>query len=55
MYWIETAYGACGGVIVENDIIVGGAPIFKKFFGQPIINLLNWHQVKDFKCCKDHT
>lgn len=54
MYWIRTPW-ACGGVIVKDDIIIGGAPIFKRFFGQPIINLLNWSQVVEFKCMEPHT
>lgn len=54
VYWIDTGW-ACGGVIVENDVIIGGAPIFKRFFGQPIINLLNWGQVKQWKCIQSHT
>lgn len=48
MYWIDTGW-ACGGVIVSDDIIIDCAPIFKKFLNQPIINLLSWSQVKDFK------
>ena len=48
MYWIDTGW-ACGGVIVENDIIVSGAPIFKRFFGQPIDSLLTWPSVKQWK------
>lgn len=54
MYWIDTGW-ACGGVIVEDDIIVGGAPIFRRFFGQPIINLVSWSQVKSFKAIKPQT
>lgn len=54
MYWIDTGW-ACGGVFVKDDIIIGGAPIFKRFFGQPIINLLNWDQVKNWKCIQAHS
>jgi len=50
MYWIDTGF-ACGGVFVKDGIITGGAPIFKRFFGQPIINLLSWKQVKQWKKC----
>lgn len=44
LYWIETAC-ACGGVIVENGIIIDSAPYFKKFINQPITNLLSWRLV----------
>jgi len=53
MYWIDTGW-ACGGVIVKNDIIVHCAPIFKRFKGQPIVNLLNWSQIKQWKCVQPH-
>lgn len=49
MYWIDVGF-ACGGVIVEDDIIIDGAPIFKQFFGQPIINLLMWSKTSQFIC-----
>lgn len=54
MYWIDVGF-ACGGVIVENDIIVDCAPIFRKFKGQPIINLLNWKCVKKYICIETHS
>lgn len=54
MYWIDTGW-AYGGVIVKDDIIVECAPIFKKFKGQPVINLLCWSQVKYFGCIEAHT
>jgi hypothetical protein len=32
-----------GGIeLDENNVIVGGAPIFRRFFGQPAKNLGNW-------------
>jgi hypothetical protein len=48
MYWIKTGW-ACGGVIVKDDVIIDAAPIFKRFIGQPIINILNWKQVNQWK------
>lgn len=48
MYSIDTGW-ACAGVLVKNGIITGGAPIFKKFYGQPIENLLKWKQVKQWQ------
>lgn len=45
LYWIDTGF-ACGGVIVNDGIITSGAPIFKKFFGQPVKNILSWRAVK---------
>jgi len=50
-YWIDTGY-ACGGVIVKDEIIIGGAPIFNRFFGQSIHNLLGWKQTKDWRRLK---
>jgi len=47
MYWIDTGW-ACGGVIVQDGIIVETAPIFKTFIGQPVKNILNWRQVKQW-------
>jgi uracil-DNA glycosylase family 4 len=35
LYQIDTGWG-CGGIFVENGIIVGGAPIFKKLFGETL-------------------
>lgn len=45
IYWIDTGF-ACAGVIVDDDIIVETAPIFRRFLKQPIINLLSWKAVK---------
>ena len=49
LYWIDTGW-ACGGVIVNKNIIVETAPIFSKFMGQSINKLLNWKQVKSYMC-----
>lgn len=54
MYWIDTGW-ACGGVIVCDDIIVESAPIFKRFIGQPVVNILNWNQVKEWKYIATHS
>lgn len=54
MYWIDTGW-ACGGVIVRDDIIIACAPIFKRFIGQPVVNILNWSQVKQWVCLAAHT
>lgn len=45
LYWIETDF-ACGGVIVENGLIVDSAPIFKRFINQHIKALRQWQAVK---------
>lgn len=40
-YWISGKQ-ATGAIIVENSIIVDGAPIFKKFIGQSFWKLAYW-------------
>lgn len=47
MYTIDTGF-ANAGVIVKDGIIIESAPIFKKFMGQPIDNLLRWKAVKSW-------
>ena len=45
VYWIETEF-ACGGVVVENGLIVNAAPIFKRFINQHINALRQWQAIK---------
>jgi hypothetical protein len=36
----------CGGVEVENGIIINACPIAGKFVGQPLGNLTKWCKIK---------
>lgn len=49
-YWIDTKW-ACGLIIVDSrdKIVIGGAPIFKKFIGQNISQLSKHYCVKTLK------
>lgn len=40
-YWILTRTFCCG-VKVHNGKVIDGAPILKRFFGQPFSNLTKW-------------
>lgn len=31
LWWIDTGF-ACGGIILQNDLVVETAPIFRKWF-----------------------
>lgn len=35
LYWCDTGWG-CGGLLVNGQKIVGGAPIFRKLIGSSI-------------------
>ena len=46
-YWMSTAY-ACGLLIVErgrhpHTRIRGGAPIYRRWIGQPLRSFFRWH------------
>lgn len=52
--WIDTGW-ACGGIEVLDGVVVGGAPIFRKFYGQrakdlqkryKVVNLRKWRKRK---------
>lgn len=45
LYWIDTRL-ACGGVMVKNNVIVRGVPIFKKLIGCNILKLAYKYKVK---------
>jgi hypothetical protein len=38
-YWLNTGW-ATGGVIVEDGIIIDGAPIFRKLIGQKLVDVM---------------
>lgn len=41
-YYLSTPKMTISVAVDENDIIKGGAPIIKRFTGQPLDNLLDW-------------
>lgn len=43
-FFIDTRWG-CGGVEAIEGIIVGGAPIFRKFYGQTIDELSKCYKI----------
>lgn len=46
LYWIDTKW-ACGGIEVQDKIVVSGAPIFRKFIGQSIYKLMRFYKVRE--------
>ena len=53
-YWIDTGW-ACGGIKIENRIIVDSAPVFYKLRGKKLIDLPSSYQLKKLgdKCDSD--
>lgn len=49
-YWISCEKFTGGITVDENNIIIEGMPIIRKFIGQPLINLSNWMQKKFNHC-----
>lgn len=49
LYWIDSKWG-CGGIFVKDGIIVGGAPVFKKFIGQSIQKISNYYKIVKEEC-----
>lgn len=43
---IDTGW-ACGGLFVQGDTVVGGAPIFKRFVGQSLAKLSRTYKVEE--------
>lgn len=44
-YWIDTGWG-CGGIKCIDDIVIEGAPIFRKLFGSSIRTLEKIYKVE---------
>ena len=46
-YWISTSWATAYVEVDDREIITSTAPVWKKFIGQPVSNLINWLSSKD--------
>jgi len=43
-YWLDTGWG-CGAILVRNGVVVDGAPIFIRLWGQRLEKMKRLYQV----------
>jgi hypothetical protein len=49
LWWIDTGF-ACGGIVLQNDLVVNTAPIFRKwFFGKDRVDVIKILKNKRWK------
>lgn len=52
LYQVDTGY-ACAGVVVENDIVMETAPIFKWMIGKDWSSVSKWKKIVKIEEVKD--